>query len=140
MKIESFDQDIRTVLPSEYYRIPRFRRPYSWTQEHIQEFWDDVVRYDPSEYFIGSMVVFREGNQRYGVVGGQRRLTTIVIFLATLKNALATFKHEDLANGIQGLIERKNILSFATKPGNWVLDSFAGSGPTGAAAHKMGRR
>ena len=25
-------------------------------------------------------------------------------------------------------------------PGDWVLDSFAGSGTTGAAAHKMGRR
>jgi adenine-specific DNA-methyltransferase len=27
-----------------------------------------------------------------------------------------------------------------TEPGDWVLDSFAGSGTTGAVAHKMGRR
>lgn len=32
------------------------------------------------------------------------------------------------------------ILEFATQPGDWVLDSFAGSGTTGAVAHKMGRR
>lgn len=36
------------------------------------------------------------------------------------------------------LIER--VMQIATKPGDWVLDSFAGSGTTGAAAHKMGRR
>lgn len=38
----------------------------------------------------------------------------------------------------EGLIER--ILTIATKSGDWVLDSFAGSGTTGAVAHKMGRR
>ncbi|MFO1053961.1 MAG: site-specific DNA-methyltransferase [Planctomycetota bacterium] len=36
------------------------------------------------------------------------------------------------------LIER--ILSIATDPGDLVLDSFAGSGTTGAVAHKLGRR
>ncbi|MDR0673383.1 MAG: site-specific DNA-methyltransferase [Zoogloeaceae bacterium] len=36
------------------------------------------------------------------------------------------------------LLER--ILHIATNPGDLVLDSFAGSGTTGAVAHKMGRR
>ncbi len=36
------------------------------------------------------------------------------------------------------LIER--VLTLATKPGDWVLDSFLGSGTTAAVAHKMGRR
>ncbi|WP_324740237.1 site-specific DNA-methyltransferase [Tsuneonella sp. CC-YZS046] len=34
----------------------------------------------------------------------------------------------------------KRILDIATSPGDLVLDSFAGSGTTGAVAHKMGRR
>jgi adenine-specific DNA-methyltransferase len=34
----------------------------------------------------------------------------------------------------------KRIIDLATKPGDLVLDSFAGSGTTGAVAHKMGRR
>jgi adenine-specific DNA-methyltransferase len=33
-----------------------------------------------------------------------------------------------------------HILRIATDPGDLVLDSFAGSGTTGAVAHKMGRR
>ena len=36
------------------------------------------------------------------------------------------------------LIER--VIHIATNPGDLVLDSFAGSGTTGAVAHKMGRR
>lgn len=34
----------------------------------------------------------------------------------------------------------KRILDIGTESGDWVLDSFAGSGTTGAVAHKMGRR
>ena len=109
MKIESRDQDIRTLLSSGYYRIPRFQRPYSWTRENIQEFWDDVIRDNPPDYFIGSMVVFKESQQRFGVVDGQQRLTTITIFLAVLRNTLLSSKLQNLAEGIQGLIERKNI-------------------------------
>ena len=36
------------------------------------------------------------------------------------------------------LLER--VIQIATAPGDWVLDSFAGSGTTGAVAQKMGRR
>lgn len=34
----------------------------------------------------------------------------------------------------------KRVVELATNPGDIVLDSFAGSGTTGAVAHKMGRR
>src|SRR5690606_5697698 len=34
----------------------------------------------------------------------------------------------------------KRILEISTNTGEWVMDSFAGSGTTGAVAHKMGRR
>ncbi len=38
----------------------------------------------------------------------------------------------------EALIQK--VLDLSTLPGDWVLDSFAGSGTTGAVAHKMGRR
>jgi len=38
----------------------------------------------------------------------------------------------------EALIER--VLQLCTEPGDLVVDSFAGSGTTGAVAHKMGRR
>jgi adenine-specific DNA-methyltransferase len=34
----------------------------------------------------------------------------------------------------------QRVITLATNPGDWILDSFAGSGTTGAVAHKMGRR
>ena len=46
-------------------------------------------------------------------------------------NVFATPKPEDMIS---------RILEMSTNPGDLVLDSFAGSGTTGAVAHKMGRR
>ena len=46
-------------------------------------------------------------------------------------NPFATPKPESLL---------RQIVRIATSPGDLVLDSFAGSGTTGAVAHKMGRR
>ncbi len=46
----------------------------------------------------------------------------------------------DFTNGKKPEALIKRIVGMATKPGDWVLDSFAGSGTTGAVAHKMGRR
>jgi uncharacterized protein with ParB-like and HNH nuclease domain len=109
MKIESIDQDIRTLLSSGYYRIPRFQRPYSWEREHIQEFWNDIIQDNPGDYFIGSMVVYELGKQRFGVVDGQQRLTTITVLLCVLRNTLDSLKFKDLATGVNSLIERRNI-------------------------------
>ena len=64
-------------------------------------------------------------------VGTTREASSESKELFGVENAFATPKPERL-------VER--ILKISTQPGDWVLDSFAGSGTTGAVAHKMGRR
>ena len=46
----------------------------------------------------------------------------------------------DFTNGKKPEALMKRIIGMATQPGEWVLDAFAGSGTTGAVAHKMGRQ
>ncbi len=46
----------------------------------------------------------------------------------------------DFTQGKKPEMLLKRIIGMATRPGEWVLDAFAGSGTTGAVAHKMGRR
>jgi len=108
MKIESHDSDIESLLDSGYFHIPRFQRPYSWEDENITDFWDDIISNQTSDYFIGSMVVFRKGKQHYGVVDGQQRLTTITILLCVLRDKFSDLSENNLAKGIHQLIERKD--------------------------------
>ena len=45
----------------------------------------------------------------------------------------------EFKNGKKPEALMKRILELSTETGDWVLDPFAGSGTTGAVAHKMGR-
>ncbi|WP_434289846.1 DUF262 domain-containing protein [Celeribacter sp. SCSIO 80788] len=108
MKIESHDISIEKLLQGNYFKIPRFQRPYSWEAEHISEFWSDVIANFEDTYFIGSMVVYHTGRNELAVVDGQQRLTTITIFLSAIRDAFVDLKEIELARGLQSYIERKN--------------------------------
>lgn len=108
MKIESKDTDIESLLDGSYFYIPRFQRPYSWDDDNINDFWDDVVVNKSADYFIGSMVVFKKAKQQFGVVDGQQRLTTITILLCVIRDYFLQLECGDYAEGIHQLIERKD--------------------------------
>lgn len=64
-------------------------------------------------------------------VGHNQEAKKEIVALFGAKDAFDTPKPERLLS---------RILTIATNPGDLVLDSFAGSGTTGAVAHKMDRR
>ena len=67
----------------------------------------------------------------HGDVGSNRTSKAEAKKLLPDQTAFGTPKPEGL---------QRRVIEIATKPGDLVLDSFAGSGTTGAVAHKMGRR
>lgn len=110
MKINSIDKDMKGVLTSGFYVVPRFQRPYSWDKENVFDFWTDiVVSADGADYFIGSMVVYKSKDGTCGIVDGQQRLTTITMALAAVRNAFLSEGLTDLAVGIQTLIEKRDV-------------------------------
>lgn len=108
MKIESKDTDIESLLTGSFFHIPRFQRPYSWDDENISDFWNDLIINKDDDYFIGSMVVFKKSKQQFGVVDGQQRLTTITILLCVIRDQFSKLGNDDLAKGLHQLIERKD--------------------------------
>ena len=73
------------------YRIPRFQRDYSWTDEEWEDLWLDLVGTlqpggEPAHY-MGYLVLQSADDKTFEVIDGQQRLTTIsIIVLAILKN------------------------------------------------------
>lgn len=109
MKIICVDKDVKATLETGYFIIPRFQRPYLWERENVEEFWNDSVANPTDEHFIGSIVVFRTRDSKYGIVDGQQRLTTITMILCILRNALDAAGFSDLAKGVHLLVERPDI-------------------------------
>lgn len=109
MKIEANDKEVQDIFSLGYFKIPRFQRPYSWTEEEVKNFWDDIVIEVHDEYFIGSMVVYQTEKPYFGIVDGQQRLTTITLMLAALRNAFSILGEINLARGVHNYIEKANI-------------------------------
>lgn len=73
------------------YRIPRFQRDYSWTNEEWEDLWQDLLatlRVDgETAHYMGYLVLQSTDDKTFDVIDGQQRLTTIsLIVLAVLKN------------------------------------------------------
>lgn len=94
------------------YIIPLYQRAYAWEDKQLIQLIEDIndVAYD-ADYYIGSLIVSRQGN-RYEVVDGQQRLTSLYLLLNCLgyevKNTL-TFACREKSNytlrNIRELIE-----------------------------------
>jgi uncharacterized protein with ParB-like and HNH nuclease domain len=109
MKIEANDKQVQDIFSLGYFKIPRFQRPYSWTEEEVKNFWDDVVIEEHEQYFIGSMVVYHIEKPYFGIVDGQQRLTTITLMLAAIRNAFLRIGEVNLSKGVHNYIEKANI-------------------------------
>ncbi|GGL52187.1 DUF262 domain-containing protein [Wenxinia marina] len=107
MKISSDDKRIEDLLKGNRFLIPRFQREYSWEPDQVLTFWNDVNENKGESYFIGAMVVYKEGNL-FAIVDGQQRLTTITIFLCAIRDAFARLGADDLASGLQEYIEKRD--------------------------------
>lgn len=104
---EAHDHPLRDVLFSNLkYRVPRYQRPYSWSEDQVSEFWNDLSLSD-EPYFFGSFIFNKDTIKETGfveVIDGQQRLLTVTILTAVLR---------DLAKGIDSktseLIQRQDI-------------------------------
>ena len=109
MKIQCVDRDIRQVLESGTYLIPRFQRPFSWDKDNIDEFWRDSTSEVKKDYFIGAFVTYNISSSMYGIVDGQQRLTTITIALCAIRDKYSELNLAAAANGVHRLIETRDL-------------------------------
>lgn len=73
------------------YRVPRFQRDYSWTDDEWEDLWVDLMGALPADgepaHYMGYLVLQSADDKTFEVIDGQQRLTTIsIIVLAVLKN------------------------------------------------------
>lgn len=114
-------RDVKDILKSDFYSIPRFQRPYSWNSENLQDFWRDVVVDNNEGYFIGPMVAYSDGGDMFSIVDGQQRITSITLALCVLRDLFHGMQATRFASGLQKYIEREDDDSRA----HYVLRSDA---------------
>ncbi len=82
MELNAVTKSVNEVFSvNRKYLVPRFQREYSWTQEEVEEFWEDVSgqisqkqdgTISNEEYFIGCIVLVGEDTKfEHLIVDGQ---------------------------------------------------------------------
>ena len=150
---DEYEEKIASFVLQNAGRVIQLARPdYSAVSSAAREM-IDASRANPAVV----MKLGRDGYSDMYFIGGQR----ILFYSDKLKlidgeyvagEPLTSLWDDILSNNLhnEGGVEFpkgkkpealiKRCLDLATKPGDIVLDSFAGSGTTGAVAHKMGRQ
>jgi adenine-specific DNA-methyltransferase len=96
---------------------------------------------DMDYYFIGGERVLFYDERLVEIDGGRLPGEAITDIWTDISwEGIAKEGDVDFPKGKKPELLVKRVLELSTKPGDMVLDSFAGSGTTGAVAHKMGRR
>jgi len=104
----SATEDTVNSLFSRNYRfiVPEYQRQYSWTEKQWEEFWNDLNSLKNNEtHFLGSIVVVEENTaidelDRFEIVDGQQRLTTISILLSVIRQHYDLSGRESAANSV----------------------------------------
>lgn len=99
-------------------------------------------RQDRDDYYFlnGEQLIFYSAKAKQIDGNWVTALPASTIWDDLLSNNLHKEGAVEFPNGKKPEALIKRLLDLATVPGDWVLDSFAGSGTTGAVAHKMGRK
>lgn len=74
------------------FLIPDYQRPYAWTESECITLWEDLFEFafpesdkdkfnNEDEYYLGSIVTFKNEKSKLEVIDGQQRLTTLMLLL-----------------------------------------------------------
>ena len=112
-ELRILDNDNVTLFDKgAHYVIPLYQRAYAWEDEEIVQLIDDIND-STGDYYIGSLVVakVKGREERYEVVDGQQRLTTLYLLLHYLVSC----------GGLEGEVGK--TLSFDCRPNsNYTLE------------------
>lgn len=88
------------------FLIPDYQRPYAWIDDQCQTLWDDIFLFafpdndyeafdENEEYFLGSIVTYKNANGKSEVIDGQQRLTTLMLILRAFYDKFANMKDKN---------------------------------------------
>ena len=119
---------IKQMLAGNKIFVPAYQRAYSWETEtdknkvnkQTNVFLSDLVDYNKSSsttpYYFGHFLFEERQINLFGVIDGQQRLTTIVIFLSALFTKLKSIREltDNEVESYEDIIIRKSNYRFST--------------------------
>ena len=110
-KIDAQETIVLDYLSKNRFLIPMYQRPYTWGEDECDDLWNDIVEFfdetraDKSgdkKYFLGSIVLYKDGQDKQNIIDGQQRTTTLSLLICALYDKASKQKSE----ATLGLLQR----------------------------------
>ncbi len=91
-------QNLQQFFATKLFEVPEYQRSYSWERSNVRELYEDMLEglEARSSHYIGTIVLARTTNsQRFLIVDGQQRLTTIMLFISVVISHLKNSGDQD---------------------------------------------
>lgn len=112
--MDAENQTVRDLLGKYCFHVPDYQRSYSWKNENIDEFLDDLFNIVHSanpdaRHFLGAVTMAKGDNTHNTVdlIDGQQRMTTIFLFLYVILGEYRSSRFSDKASGRADELLRK---------------------------------
>ena len=85
-------QSLRAIadLGGKNFIVPSYQRSYRWGEREIQallqDIWDFAQMQNQSDFYCLQPVVVKNNKEKYRIIDGQQRLTTIFLIIKFLEN------------------------------------------------------
>ena len=89
------------LLSASTFEIPPFQREYSWENDEISDFWNDLRNALGDQWYFLGLIILTDSKGRKQVVDGQQRLLTLTLFAAALYHEAVKHGRKALAEKIQ---------------------------------------
>lgn len=103
------------IFTDESYVVPIYQRNYAWGENEIEQLIEDIYgssHDEIREYFLGNLIVNQIDNNKYEVIDGQQRLTTLFLLVNYLNKLVDSkglqFEAREKSNRTLELIINKN--------------------------------
>lgn len=73
------------------YRVPPYQRDYSWSEEHWEDLWSDVMsmyRDREARHYMGALVVEAKSDRMFQIIDGQQRVATLSVLALSVLSRL----------------------------------------------------
>ncbi|EPY2309460.1 DUF262 domain-containing protein [Clostridium sporogenes] len=104
------DKTIKDLLESNslVFKIPINQRKFSWENEQLEMFWEDlkyIIEHEGRHYLGVLSLIIKENADInfncYEIIDGQQRMTTIVLLVSALRDVYCGLRDESKAKKIQ---------------------------------------
>ena len=130
----SLDKTLEEIF-NDNYVIPLYQKSFAWREEEIERLLHDIYQnfklFPETNYYVGSLIVFKRDDGIYEVIDGQQRLTVISLLakiIGLAKEAVLSYdsrpeieqfleefyslENSDLINYKKNMAQSKNLVYF----------------------------